>query len=209
MMCTLSRDQMKNITAFWKTMIAFIAPEAEATANKIHVSYTGCLREAQRRCAAIQTRHLEMMRDCWFFGLAIDTAQFGRHHFMSCVVRFGFEDRISQEVLFFEKVSETTGKKLANFVLEKLEEKNCDFSKLVSITTDGASNMIGQNTGMANEEVKLVNEKHHLNKRIGVDVHCLWCIAHRLNLVAQDFKEVEDSNFVNSSSNGSRQAAGR
>ena len=77
-----------------------------------------------------------------------------------------------------------------------MEEKKCDFSKLVSITTDGASNMIGQNTGMANEIVKLANEKDHLNKRIGVDVHCLWCIAHRLNPVAQDFKEVDNINFV-------------
>ena len=56
--------------------------------------------------------------------------------------------------------------------------------------------MIGQNTGMANEMMKLVNEKHHLNKRIGVDVHCMWCIAHRLNLVAQDFKEGENINFA-------------
>ena len=56
--------------------------------------------------------------------------------------------------------------------------------------------MIGQNAGMANEMVKLVNEKHHLNKTIGVDIHSLWCIAHRLNLVAQDFKEVENINFV-------------
>ena len=87
---TLSKDQIKNITSFWKAMIVFISPESEATANKIHVSYSGCLREAQKKCAAIQTRHLEMMRDCWFFGLAIDTAQFGPHHFMSCVVRFGF-----------------------------------------------------------------------------------------------------------------------
>ena len=77
-----------------------------------------------------------------------------------------------------------------------MEEKNCDFSKMVSITTDGASNMIGQNTGMANEIVKLANEKHHLNKTIGVDIHCMWCIAHRLNLVAQDFKEVENINYV-------------
>ena len=60
-----------------------------------------------------------MMRDCLFFGLALDTAQFGRDHFMTCVVRFDFEDRISQEVLFFEKVSETTGQKLAKFVVEK------------------------------------------------------------------------------------------
>ena len=34
------------------------------------------------------------------------------------------------------------------------------------------------------------------NMRIGVDVHRLWCIAHRLNLVAQDFKEVENINYA-------------
>ena len=50
---------------------------------------------------------------------------------------------------------------------------------------------------MANEIIRMANEKHHTNKRIGVDVHCLWCIDHRLNLVAQDFKEVENINFVN------------
>ena len=67
---------------------------------------------------------------------------------------------------------------------------------MVSITTDGATNMIGQNSGMANEIVKLANEKLNSNRRIGVDVHCLWCMAHRLNLVVQDFKEVENINFV-------------
>ena len=136
----------------------FISPDSEMSANKIHVSYRGCFREAQKRCSTIQAKHLEMLRDCWYFALAIDTAQFGQSLFMSCVARFGFKDRISQEILFFEKVSETTGQKMAKFVIEKLEE-NCDFSKMVSITTDGATNMIGQNAGMANEIVKLANEK--------------------------------------------------
>ena len=120
-MFTLSKEQMKNITAFWKAMIVFISPASETTANKIRVSYAGCLREAQKKCATINTRHLQMFRDCWFFALAIDTAQFCRSHFMSCVARFGFEDRISQEVLFFERVSETTGQKMARFVVGKLE----------------------------------------------------------------------------------------
>ena len=75
---------------------------------------------------------------------------------------------------------------MARFVFDKLEEKNCDFTKMVSITTDGATNMIGQDRGMANEMMKLVNEKT-LNKTIGIDVHSMWCIAHRLNLVAKDF----------------------
>ena len=139
---------------------------------------------------------LEKFRNCLYFSLALDTAQFGQDHYMSCVSRFGFDDRISQEIMIFEKVSETTGRDLARFVFEKLNEKNCDFSKLISITTDGASNMIGQERGMANEMVKLVNEKMNAPKRIGVDVHCLWCIDHRLNLVAQDFKEVPNINYV-------------
>ena len=27
-------------------------------------------------------------------------------------------------------------------------------------------------------------------------MHSMWCIAHRLNLVVQDFREVENINFV-------------
>ena len=45
---TLSRDQIKNITTFWKTMIVFISPESEATAYEIRVSYRGCLQVAQK-----------------------------------------------------------------------------------------------------------------------------------------------------------------
>ena len=126
---TLSKNQMKNITEFWKTMMMFISPDSEKTANKIHVSYSGCFREAQKRCSTIQAKHLEMLRDCSFFALALGTPQFGRSHFMSCVARFAFKDRISQEVLFFEKVSETTGQKLARFVIEKFEEKIATYQK--------------------------------------------------------------------------------
>ena len=195
-MCTLTKDQIKNITTFWKAVMSFISPESEPILRKIHVSYSGCVREAQKKAAMIDAGLLEKFRDCLYFSLALDTAQFGQDHYMSCVSRFGFDDRISQEIMIFEKVSETTGRDLARFVFEKLNEKNCDFSKLISITTDGASNMIGQERGMANEMVKLVNEKLNAPKRIGVDVHCLWCIDHRLNLVAQDFKEVPNINYV-------------
>ena len=64
------------------------------------------------------------------------------------------------------------------------------------MTTDGASNMTGQARGMANEMIKMVNENCNANKVVGVDVHCLWCIDHRLNLAAQDFKEVPNINLV-------------
>ena len=122
-------------------MIRFITPEAEETAKKTRVSYLSCLREA-KRSDETQARHMEMFRNCMFFSLALDTAQFGLDHFLSYVARFGFEDRI-QQVLFFEKVSETTGNGLARFIFGQLNEKRWDFSKLVSITTDGEKNMVG------------------------------------------------------------------
>ena len=48
---------------------------------------------------------------------------------------------------------------MASFIFGKLDEKCNDFSKLVSITTDGASNMVSQDCGMANELIKIINEK--------------------------------------------------
>ena len=136
------------------------------------------MRESKIRSAVINAKQLEMFRECVYFSLAIDTAQFGRDHFISCVGRFGFEDRIFQEILIFDKISQTTGKETARFIFEKLNEKRCDFSKLVSITTDGASNMTGQAHGMASEMVRMINGQFNTNKRIGVDMHCLWCIDH-------------------------------
>ena len=141
-------------------MISFIAPEYTDIAKRIHASYSSCLRYAERRRTELEARQTQMFRDCLYFSLALDTAQFGRDHFLSCVCRLGFDDCIVQEIVLFDKICERkTGRDLAKIVFEKLTAKNCDFSKMVSITTDGAKNMIGQNHGMANEIVMIVNEK--------------------------------------------------
>ena len=158
-MCTLSKGQMKAITSFWKAMIAFLSPEAGAAAKKIRVSYSSCVRQAQKRYEETQERHRQMFEDCVHFSIALDTSQFGRDNFVSCVGRFGFEDRISQEILFLDKVTASTGREMARFIFEKLDEKCGDFSKLVSITTDGASNVVSQECGLANELIKIINEK--------------------------------------------------
>ena len=122
-MCTLSKDHIKNITTFWKSIIGFIAPGHRQFVKIIRVSYSSCVREAQKRHTEIQTRHLEMFRDCYYFSLALDTAQFGRDNFLSCVARFGFDDRISQEIIIFEKVGGTKGQELGRLIFERLEEK--------------------------------------------------------------------------------------
>ena len=195
-MCTLTREQIKTITRFWKAMIAFIAPDAEETARRIHVSYSGCLRDAQTHYETKIETQRQMFQSCQAFSLSLDTSKYGRDTFLSCVGRFGFENRIYQEIILFEQVSEKSGRGLANYVYGKMNERGCDFSKLVSITTDGAKNMISQDCGLASELIKTVNEQKNTNLQLGNDVHAVWCIDHRLNLVAQDFQEVENINFV-------------
>ena len=177
-------------------MISFIAPECADIAKRIHASYSSCLRYAERRRAELEARQHAMFRECLYFSLALDTAHFGRDHFMSCVCRFGFYDAIVQEIILFDKIYAKTGRDLARFVFEKLNAKKCVFSKMVSITTDGAKNMIGQYSGMANEMIQMVNEKCGTTRRIGADIHSVWCIDHRLNLVARDFDEVPNINCV-------------
>ena len=115
-------------------MISFITPEATPFVNKIHVSYTGCVREAQRRYDMIQTKHLEMFRDCLYFSLAVDMAQLGQDRFLSYIGRFGFDDRISQVVLLFDKVAEKTGDKVARFVFDRLNEKKNAISQSSSLS---------------------------------------------------------------------------
>ena len=158
-MCTLSKRQMKNITAFWKAMMLFISPESAPITNKIRVSYNSCLREAERRYDAAQERQTHFFETCLYFSLALDTSKYGQDNFLSCVGRFGFEEKIAQEIIILEKITATTGKDTAKFVFDKLAEKRCDFAKMVSITTDGAKTMNGHDHGMAMELIRLVNEK--------------------------------------------------
>ena len=94
--CTLSKDRIKNITRFWKAMISFIAPECTDIAKRIHASYSSCLRCAAQRRAELEARQTQMFRDCLYFSLALDTAQFGRDTFLSCVCRFGFDELFSR-----------------------------------------------------------------------------------------------------------------
>ena len=142
-MCTLSKDQIKNITRFWKAMISFNAPECADIAKRIHASYSTCLRCAEERRAELEARQTQMFRDCLYFSLALDTAQFGRDTFLSCVCRFGFDECVFQEIVLFDKISEKQDK-IWQISSLKTGRENCDFTKMVCITTDGAKNMIGQ-----------------------------------------------------------------
>ena len=128
-----------------------------------------------------------------YFALAFDTALFETEHVLSCIVRFTFEDKVTQTPLFYKVCDSSTGEELANFVFDMLVSKNVPFEKLSCVASDGAASMIGSTNGMSAHLRRLIARKYGQQ-------HCkmesLWCFAHRLNLVIRDFQHVDSINSV-------------
>ena len=73
-----------------------------------------------------------------------------------------------------------TGADILKALLRCLAAKNLDFSRLVSITTDGAPSMVGKNKGV----VSLL-QKHMENKEINNNIVKLQCLIHQEALRAK------------------------
>ena len=136
------------------------------------------------------------MKDCHFFAIAVDTALFEDEHLYSCFARYSFDGQIIQLPLFFATCFVSSGKDMAEFLFDKLIEKDVDFSKLVCVSTDGATNMVGQMNGMAVNLKRLIRQHCLKNIIPFFDFHSVWCLAHRANLVTQDFLNMKMVNAV-------------
>ena len=98
-----------------------------------------------------------------------------------------FLDKTDEIPLFLTQCQVSSGKYLASLLFNWLKNKNANFSKLVSVSTDGATNMIGKYYGMAVNLNSLV-ATHCRQNNIGIPtIHSLWCFAHRINLVTKTF----------------------
>ena len=136
------------------------------------------------------------MEECSFFSIAIDSTLIRNEHLYSCFARFSFEDSIKQTPLFFVICHRSTANDLANFVSNKLIEHDCVFEMLVSVSTDGASNMIGRSNGMTSA-LKRIIHRHCAEQHLPFnDFHSVWCLAHRLNLVTKDLLSLKRLNVV-------------
>ena len=127
------------------------------------------------------------------FFLAVDTALFGQEHVLSCTSRFMFDDKIELFTLFYSVCHASTGEELGHFVYNKLKQYNVPFSKLVSVASDGAKNMIGAVNGMIPHLSRLIRQECHVDQ---APFKNIWCLAHRLNLVITDFTRVPYINSV-------------
>ena len=79
---------------------------------------------------------------------------------------------------------------MAAFVLTKLLEKRAVFFKLTSLTTDGASNMIGNEQGLFACLIRQLKNRWLLPVEQADAIKNVWCFAHRLNLATRDMREM-------------------
>ena len=190
---SLTKTQMDVLNRFIKLILILVSPTNKSITDHIHAGYLSCLRDGARKVQDQEAFFEESFRSCVFFALAFDTALFGQDHVLSCIVKFTFEDKVTQKPLFFKVCDSSTGEELANFVFDVLVSKNVPFEKLSCVASDGAASMIGTTNGMSAHLRRLITRKYGPQ-------HCkmesMWCFAHRLNLVIRDFQHVDYINSV-------------
>ena len=111
---------------------------------------------------------------CDFFSICLDEAtditSFAR---LAIFARYSSGHEMYEELLRLETLSSnTTWKDICEIVINMLRERNIDMSKIVSVTTDGAPNMVGRNVGF----VKL------FTKVVGHPILSFHCIIHQVVL---------------------------
>ena len=193
---SFTKSQTIVVVRFFKAALVLISRESENMARNIRASYDSCRRQSMKDVEKSNGISKRIMRDCRFFSIAVDTALFGNEHLLSCFARYSLDSQMIQIPLFFATCFVSSGKDRAQFLFDKLVEKDVDFSKLVCVSTDGATNMVGQMNGMVVNIKRLIDRQCLDRNMTFLDFHSVWCSAHRANLVTRDFLGMKMINAV-------------
>ena len=121
---SLTKTQMDVLNRLIKSILLLASPKKnKSLTDHIHAGYLSCLRDGARKVQDQEAFFEESFRSCVYFALAFDTALFETEHVLSCIVRFTFEDKVTQTPLFYKVCDSSTGEELANFVFDMLVSK--------------------------------------------------------------------------------------
>ena len=112
------------------------------------------------------------------------------------MVKFSFEYKILVIPMFISPCLASSGKDMAVFIFDDLREKEARFEKLVSLATDGATNMVGKYSGMTTIINELIMRHCRETNVEPTTVNSVWCFAHRLNLATRAFLKTKPANVV-------------
>ena len=101
--------------------------------------------------ANIASKLRKDLAGCDFFSICLDeTPDITSSARLAIFARYSSGHEMYEELLSLETLSSnTTGKDICEIVVNMLRERTIDMSKIVSVTTDGAPNMVGHNVGFA------------------------------------------------------------
>ena len=135
--------------------------------------------------ANIASKLRKDLAGCDFFSICLDeTTDITSSARLAIFARYSSGHEMYEESFSLETLSSnTTGKDICEIVVNMLRERNIDMSKIVSVTTDGAPNMVGCNVRF----VKLFTEV------VGHPILPFHCIIHQEVLCAKvGLKELND-----------------
>ena len=120
-----------------------------------------------------------------YFSIGCDEVTSHKRAFMSVIVRYVYNYRIWERCIKLHRVSDLTGKSLADVIIAVLAIMNSPISNLVGKDFNGASNMSGEDEGV----------QQHFTAA-GADKSTYFhCSPHKLNLVLE--KSVNNVPTVN------------
>ena len=137
-------DDFKNKDAIIKRM------------EELPISRNTALNRVMAMNANIASKLRKDLAGCDFLSICLDeTTDITSFARLAIFARYSSGHEMYEELLSLETLSlNTTGKDICVIVVNTLRERNIDMSKIVSVTTDGAPNMVGRNVGF----VKLFTE---------------------------------------------------
>ena len=120
-----------------------------------------------------------------YYSIECDEVTSHKRAYMSVIVRYVYDYRICERCIKLHRVSNLTGKSLADVIIAILANMNFPICNLVGKGFDGASSMSGKDEGV----------QQHLTVA-GADKSTYFhCFAHKLNLVLE--KSVKNVPYVN------------
>ena len=158
-MLALTKTQMDTLNAFYKTVLLFVPGESCKLSKHIHAGYSSCVRECEKRVDKSDAFVEETFRGVRFVfggvGLCLVWTR-------ACLVLHG-EIHIPRQCetipLFFSVCHVSTGEDMASFLFQRLKQMHTPFSKLSSVVTDGANNIIGRENGMISHLKRLIQNE--------------------------------------------------
>ena len=135
--------------------------------------------------ANIASKLRKDLAGCDFFSICLDeTTDITSSARLAIFARYSSGHEMYEELLSLETLSSnTTGKDICEIVVNMLRERNIDMSKIVSVTTDGAPNIVGRNVGFVK----------HFTEVVGHPILPFHCIKHQEVLCAKvGLKELND-----------------